>query len=181
MKALFGLYALIFLSAVVQSCCEENLLITSDGYMSAWETVETEDGTGTSRNQIYTVTGEFQLYVDFHKKQVAANQYSFIGSAYATTCRENMLNSIDESSLFLAVDQSFVLNDDIIPPHTNLLDLQNSGIEETVNAEGWIYFNFTEDFFNSAILQNGDYTFSFEGRTSDNTELVSEMELMFSF
>lgn len=174
-KALIGLYGLIFLSAIAQSCCEENLLITSEGYMSAWQWIETENGSSTAT--IDTITGAFYLDASFHQKLVAANNYGLMGSAHAMSCRENMLNTIDENSLFLAIDQSFVLNGDTIPQNSNLLDLEESGIEWNVNDFGSVKFHFTEDFFNRAALQNGDYTFMFVGRTSDNTQLALESEL----
>lgn len=175
-KALLGLYGLIFLSAIVQSCCEEDLLITSEGYMSAWLWIETENG--SSRETIDTITGDFYLDASFHQKVVAANNYSLMGSAYATTCQENMLNTIDKSSLSLVIDQSFVLNEDTVPPNSNLFVLQESGIDWNVNEFGAVMVHFTEDFFNRASLQNGDYTFLFEGRTSDNTNLSAETELV---
>lgn len=174
-KALLGLYGLIFLSVLIQSCCEEDLLITSVGYMSAWKSADFESGSGSET--IYTITGEFYLDVGFHQKVVAANNYTFMGSAYATSCKENMLNEIDENSLFLAIDHSFVHNEDTIPQNTNLLDLEGSGIEWNVNDYGTVIFHFTDDFFDRSTLENGDYTFSFEGHTSDHTHLASEIEL----
>lgn len=171
-KTLFALYAVIFLSCIFQSCCEEKYTITSSGTMEAW-IVNAED----DRIPISTITGAFILNAYFHETQVAHHPVSLVSSGYATSCKETMLNKIDTSDLDLSVDKAFLFGEDTIPAHTNLLNLEGVGVELQSHFRGSMKFLFTDVFFTNATLENGDYLFTVQGATDDGVQLHSEITL----
>ena len=175
-KLLFGIHILILLTTILQSCCEEELIITDEGSMTAWELYKT-DGGGIGRKEISTITGDFIIGAYFREETSWIDNISLINRCYATSCKETRLNSIDEESLVISIDKGFVLNGDSIQPEINLLELENSGITILSITGGWIEFRFTETFFSNTTLENDDYKFYFIGKTNDNVKLNSEITL----
>lgn len=168
------MYGLVILSCIIPGCCEEEYTITSVGNMQAYKLFG--DG-GTDRVPIITVTGDFILGIYFEERMSGLNTVSFINSSYAHSCKETRLNAIENASLNLSLDKEFVLNGDTVMAHTNLLDIENSGIERRSLVNGMVEFQFTNSFFSNATLENGDYLFSFDGMTDDDVHLTSELTL----
>lgn len=175
-KTLLGVYGLILLSGLIQSCCEEEITITSFGSMEAWRLYEDENGY-MDRESISTVTGEFILGTYFVEEISSLNNVSLMSSSYALSCKETRINSVDKSSLDLSMNKGFVLNGDSVLANTNLLEIENLGVELQDMAGGNIEFRFTESFFSNTTLENGSYIFKFNGSTDDNVQLTSEMSL----
>lgn len=175
-KTLLGLYGLIVLSCLVQSCCEEYLTITEIGGIYAWDLYEDRDGY-IERRSTTTITGEFVLGVYFQYSFSSLNNVSLVSSSYATSCKETLTNAIDKSTLGLFLNKSFVLNGDSIPAHANLLEIENSGVVLHMVLDRGVEFKFTDSFFSKATLDNGDYVLTFNGRTDDNVQLQSEIEV----
>jgi hypothetical protein len=174
-KALFGLYGFIFLTGLIQGCCKEEFRITSSGNMMAWEISETDNG-GIGRKEISEIHGDFILGAYFEEEIASLNNFSFISSSYATSCKETRLNHVDESTFDLSIDKGFILNGDSVQANINLLQLEDSGIVPSVVA-GLIEFRFTDEFFSRTILESGNYRFKFRGSTDDNVTLSSDIHL----
>jgi|SRR5690554_3901328 len=175
-KTLVGLYGLIVFSCLIQSCCEEFLTITETGGIYAWDLYEGSDGY-IERQSTTTITGEFILGVYFQYSFSSLNNVSLVSSSYATSCKETLTNAIDKSTLGLSLNKSFVLNGDSIPAHANLLGIENSGVVLNTVLDRGVEFKFTESFFSNATLENGDCIIKFNGRTDDNVQLESELEV----
>ena len=178
-KVLLLFYLLITTSALIQSCCQEDFKITSQANVNAWELYQSENGIG--RRQISKVKGDFILSIYFQEQLVSLGNFSLMSNCSALTCKETYQNSIDEKSLNLSLNRDIVLNGDSIPSNTNLLKIDNSGLNLHDLAAGWIEFRFTDEFFQKVKMENGYYTFIFNGKTTDevvlNAEIIMEVAL----
>ncbi|MBK8415594.1 MAG: hypothetical protein IPL22_14540 [Bacteroidetes bacterium] len=174
-KTLFGLYGLILISGFIQSCCHEDLRITSQGRMNAWELYQSANGIG--RKEISIIKGDFILSAIFKDELVINNNFSLLSASYALSCSETWVNSIDSTSMSVSIDKEIILNSDTIPAHRNLLTLSNSGITLHNLALGGVEFRFTKSFFSNATMENGEYNFTFNGKTTDNIILETNKNL----
>jgi hypothetical protein len=171
LKALFGLYAFVLLSSILQSCCKEEERYTGAGHLSAYQ--------GEEYNQdLDTVIGSFFLRVQFEFiiEQVSVNDISFMNSAYATSCANEQTNSLDEETFTLTVDKSFEYNGDQVESGTNLLELNTVDADLKFNGYN-LDIHFTQEFINKSSLGDSSYNFVFTGKTSDNLTMEFEKNL----
>lgn len=183
-KAILGLYVLITLSAFVNSCCKGEYRLTGFNYINATATEIRPDST-FNYVDITTVTGEFSIIAHLEMQLLSLNNISLMSSSYATSCDLPTVNPIQSSSIFISMNKPFVLHGDTIEANTDLLSLNNSGIligEQYQNSayfKGPIEFHFTEHFFNSSILENGNYTFYISAETEEKVKFESNFDIEF--
>jgi hypothetical protein len=183
LKALLGLYTLIVISALVNGCCKGEYRLTGFDYVTATETVIEPDST-VRYMDITKVTGEFRITANLQMEMASNNNLSLMNSSYALSCDYPTINPIAENSITISMDRGFVLNGDSIPPNTNLLIYNNSGIIkesyiDRYSNRGPLEFVFTEDFFTNSILANGDYVFTIIALTEEGVKFESDIELEF--
>ncbi len=168
LKALLALYVFIMAMGFVQSCCEEDYRITAmDGLFA-------EDSLGV---QIDTVTGAFYLNGNFNIEMTTASILTrgLGNSAYATSCKETFINGLAENSFELVLNKSFLFEGDTVDAGENILLLEH--INQNFNPGTRVFIDFTEAFFQNAQFENGNYTFTLNGRTTDDVVLSSSIEL----
>lgn len=167
-RAILAIYILIITSGLIQSCCEFKYNIVSIDYMKAWEM--SEDGTSI---YIDTIRGEFYLDTYLKFERIANLESSLVNSAYATTCNEIYVNTIDKSSIELSLDRAFVYNGEVINAEINILALD--GIDVELNNFISVYFS--ESFFSKSNFENEKYNFTMKASTSDDIIVESNISL----
>jgi hypothetical protein len=166
LKALFLLYAVILGSGLLQSCCDDRFRIISATHFNILQTID------ESYVLADTIRGEFTMEVILDYRLAQTSKASLINSAYATSCIESFVNTVNKESLSLITDHAIVFNKDTIPAGYNILQLINSGIE-VENYDGhYLGIFFPQSFFDNSFFEDGDYYFKFEGRTDDNIQLI---------
>lgn len=164
------------LAIILQSCCEERFIITSNGEMSAWEVTEYQE-----RNPIDTIRGEFILEIHFMEQLVFnSKNISLIKTASATSCVQTYLNEILPNSMELTIDKEWIYDGDTLSQNFNLLSLDTSAIELD-SYYGYLSVSFKENFFSKASIDAGLCAFQFNAETDDNIELTTDKELYVNF
>lgn len=181
LKVFLGFYLSILSLGILQSCCEEELKITSEGgSMTAWELYETDKG-GIGRRKISEFSGDFILgayfVTHFASKSSPLKNFSLTNKSYAISCEQVEVNSIDENSLTISLDKIILLNNDSISAGNNLIAIPESGVIVHSVGRGLVEFRFTEEFFQNTTMTDSIYTFNFNGRTDDNIDLNSSISL----
>ena len=170
LQALIGLYLFIFLSALLQSCCREEVLYNGNAFISVYhegEEMETD-----------TVDHAFTFRISFEQEIEVAqlNTFSLMNSAYATSCVYDPLNKIDFNSLSITLDQSFMHDSNTLEAGYNLLELS------AVDSINWQYHAgmevyFTQAFYDQSNFENRPYTFTLSGNTNDGQAIREEKTL----
>lgn len=168
LKALIVLHGLVLLSAIIQSCCQEDYTITNEGSITCYNSIVTPSGTRQEKSD--TVFQYFKFVVNFKQYIAAAPSASLISTCNAMSCKEVYLNKIVKESMQLTVDRDIITTSDTIPANTDILNYKILGIQYQV-ARGSIELNFYELFYTHTKLARGEYTFTFKGKTDDNVEL----------
>lgn len=171
-KALLGVYVLILAGGLIQSCCEEEFIITGGGELIAYDSLGLD---------VDTVRGEFTLSAQFNVEQTIASSMldDLSKNAYATSCAVVYRNSLAENSFTLTLDKSFIYQGDTIASGENLLLLDHiiprfeTGSLSSASAS----FQFMESFFEDAEFAPGFYTFMVDGSTTDDVQLNNTIEL----
>ncbi len=105
--------------------------------MRAWELYELDNG-NFGRKEISEIKGDFILEAYFKEEISMLNNISLVNSCYATTCKDTWLNSIDESSLNISIEKSFLLDGELVLLLQIYLRLKNSGIELHALTGGFV-------------------------------------------
>ncbi len=170
-KALIGLYTVVILSSILQSCCKIEERYTGEGKLTAYQGDQMND-------DLDTLAGSFFLRVQFNFliEQVSFNGLSLMNSVYATSCAREQINHLDNETFSLNVDKSFEYNGNLIESGYNLLELTNVDTNSPVDG---LYFDihFTQEFIDNSSLDDSSYTFTFTGNTSDNLTMEFEKNL----
>ncbi len=172
LKALIALYVFMMTMGLVQSCCEEEYIITGGGELTAYDSLGV---------RIDTVRGGFSLGAAFITERALASQLftGFGNSAYATSCATVFRNSIVEDSFTLTLDKAFIFDGDTIASGVNILDFEH--VEELFSSDDFLgdfgSIALSNNFFRMSEFERGDYTFTLNGRTTDDVILNSSVEL----
>lgn len=162
-------YLLLMTTAVViQSCCSDTYRIIGNGVMSVYEfgTIEELD----------TVRTPFVLSTEFDVELISSlAPNGLINGAYATSCEQTFVNSLDASSFKITCDKSFEFNGETYDANENFKDLGTLQIETFEFYGASITITFNQAFLNDATFQQGDHTFSIEITTSNDLVLENEV------
>jgi hypothetical protein len=172
--ALVGIHLVLLISGILQSCCSDEYRIINEGYLRA-----TED-TGDEQDpisEVEVIRGPFTLIADFETEIVSRPSLSFVSSAYALSCDRPILNLIEEESIVLTIDRSVIWNGDTLEPNTNLLELQDAGIDLPAAYPGLVEFAFSSSFFDQIEWIEPAYTFVFSALTNDGVQLDARLTL----
>lgn len=155
---------LLVLSFIVQSCCQENYRIMGNGEIGAYTDYYYPG------NEIDTISGPFLIVWHLElRNEVLATNFGLVQSVSATTCAENYLNEIVESSFTISCDKDFKYNELTIPANTNFSELNN--LEIYIGKQwGAVEIRFSEEFIELADFDQSDYQFKVRIKSNDHLE-----------
>src|SRR5688572_2033105 len=113
-RTVFIVLAFTTTGIIIQSCCEQSYRITPEGEMVSYF-VESD----SSYTQTDIIRGEFVLEAQFQQEFISTNKSASFNAAYATTCNDIYINSLDPGSFALTLDKPFVFMDDTISTTDN--------------------------------------------------------------
>lgn len=171
LRALLALYAFFLMTSVIQSCCTETYRIGAKNYISIYDLQD------NSELRSDTVRRPFILNAMFEAEWVSAYRDNGLSNqAYATSCKNVFLNTLDKESFSLTLNKSFVFQTDTILAGTNILDFEQILTKFDVQY-GLVYITFPETFLNQSDFDEAQYNFKISGQTSDGLDLESNIEL----
>jgi len=150
--------SLILFSLIIKSCCEDSSKIVGNGQMFI---AQLDNGSHD------TIRSEFEIKL-FLERRISGNfnNIGIITSAYATSCSEIALNSLNRETLKLFCKNDFNYNGKIIKAGTNFAN-EEKLIIEFDDFLGLIVIQVGQDFLNDATFGKGIHEFKVEIETSD--------------
>ncbi len=171
-KSLFSLYISLFaFTIILQSCCQDTPVITIIGAEDIFFAEEQELPITVAENAT-TLTGlPFTMSVNMELEFAAIfNGPILMSSAWATSCDETYLNSLDAGTVSVSCDKDFSFDGDIISAGSSFQNIDELLV--IVNTEN-IIITATEEFMNLVEFENGQHTFTISITTSDGLDLES--------
>lgn len=169
-KALVGLYVLIFLSSLLQSCCNEIVTYTGSGYMTAYYN-ENE------QFELDTINKEFYMRVQFDQEWIVAANYSLMDQAYATSCVYEEQNRIAFGTLKLTSANSFIHKDKLIPARFNLFEMEALDTLRGHWSPDYLEITFHQEFVDSSDFSTPSLMLQLSGSTNDNQPILIKKEI----
>lgn len=161
--------ALLVLSFIVQSCCQENYRIVGNGEIGAYTDYYYPG------NEIDTISSSFMIawHLEMRSEALATN-FGLIQSVTATSCGENYLNEIVESSFTISCDRDFKYNGLTIPANSDFSGLNNLEIY-IGKLWGSVDIRFSEKFIELADFDKSDYKFKVNIKSNDHLEFENTL------
>lgn len=155
-------YAVLFCSSIIiQSCCTEGpgQIIGPQNF-----TVYDADNGGD------TLRSRFVLYGYFDVEIAQSTQtFSPYASAYAVSCEPGFVNSIDQTTLSITMDQPFNFDGRPLAPGYNILELDTILTTNFLESDFEIFFDY--DFIEKSKFETGLHDFYLYCRTDDGIEI----------
>ncbi len=170
-----AIHAFLFSASIFQSCCRQEYRIHEEGgYLRAMYYYDDEMSAPV---EVEVIQAPFKLIAEFGTEVVQVPSVQWLSSAYALKCDYPIVNLIEEESIVLTLSESFVWNGDTLAANTDLLQLEDAGIELPAAYPGTVEFDFTKQFFDQVTWISEAYTFQFSALTNDGVQLDASLTL----
>lgn len=165
-KVLYIFLAFHMLS--LMSCCEEDYRIVGFQEIGAFQDRLLQE-------PLTTVDGPFLIFAGVER--VVANlgiHNPFVNQAYATTCGENFLNTVNMESITVSANKPYQFMGNEVSANTDMIGTNGIVVSEDF---GSFYIDFMSAFVDNADFPEGTYSFTVSFTTSDGTTYSETIDL----
>jgi len=186
MKRIIVLVSIFLLINIGQSCRTEHFLITDIRFnLAEIEKNKYNDKTQIAYNCTSTVKGKLVFVISYYREYVAQNSLNIGNSCYALTLPSKIDNPLVEETFSLKFDKPFKYNGGNIAESTNLFDIELIRDEIDMyenhmvfcNMSANIVIDFSQNFFEKATFDKGEYEVTFSCETSDGKRFIKNITI----
>ena len=169
-KAIAFYFSVLFITVVLQSCCNDSFRIIGAGTITAYD-LETLSSTNE-------ITGTFSISQIHEVELVHVENFSLVNSAMALSCDYAFDNPLIADEIKISFDKDFTYKGTVIEANSDFSQLEDI---QLLGWEGTIEIIFPAEFIDNIEFDNDTYTFKITSKTVDEQEFESSIGLIMNF